>query len=70
MTGYIVQDPIITRSHTKIAMKWHDVLKESVSPDSFKEKYLRVLCVSSAAGGESIRPFQGHCHATLFRGGD
>ena len=22
-------------------MKWHDVLKESESPDSFKEKYLR-----------------------------
>ena len=38
------------------------------SPDSFKEKYLRVLCVSSAAGGKSIRPFQGCCHATLIRG--
>ena len=33
-------------------MKWHDVLKESSSPDSFKENYLSVLCVSSAAGGE------------------
>ena len=33
-------------------MKWHDVLKESSSPDSFKEMYLSVLCVSSAAGGE------------------
>jgi len=33
-------------------MKWHDVLKESVSPDSFKEVNLCVLRVSSAAGGE------------------
>jgi len=40
------------------AMKWHDVLKESSSPDSFKEIFLCVLCVSSAAGGEIIRPFQ------------
>jgi len=35
-----------------IAMKWHDDLKESSSPDSFKEKYLSVFCGSSAAGGE------------------
>ena len=34
------------------AMKWPDGLKESPSQDSFKEKYLRVLGVSSAAGGE------------------
>ena len=33
-------------------MKYPDVLKESVSPDSFKDIYLRVLSVSSAAGGE------------------
>ena len=29
-----------------------DVLKESLSPDSYKEKYLCVLRGSSAAGGE------------------
>ena len=33
-------------------MKYPDVLKESVSPDSFKDIYLRVLSVSSVAGGE------------------
>jgi len=50
-------------------MKRHDVFKESSSPDSLKVNYLCVLCVSSAAGGELIRPFHGHYHATLFRGG-
>jgi len=34
------------------AMKWHDVLKESVSPDSFKDINLCALRVSSVAGGE------------------
>ena len=52
MTSPIIQDLILTPSHKYIAMKWHDVLKESSSPDSFKENYLSVLCASSAAGGE------------------
>jgi hypothetical protein len=45
MTSPIIQDLIITPSHKYIAMKWHDVLKESLSPDSFKENYLSALCV-------------------------
>jgi len=49
-------------------MQWQDVLKESLSLDSFRENSLCVLSVLSVAGGESIRPFQGHYHATLFRG--
>ena len=68
MTLVIVQDHILTASANNFAMQWHDVLKESLSPDSFRGNYLCVLSVSSAAGGESIRPFQGHYHATLFRG--
>ena len=40
-------------------MKWHDVLKESPSPDSFKENYLCVLCASSAAGGEFDQALSG-----------
>ena len=37
----------------------HDVLKESSSPDSFKENNLCVLCVSSAAGGKIDQIFSG-----------
>ena len=57
MTSPIIQDLILTPSHKYIAMKWHDVLKESSSPDSFKEKYLCALRVSSVAGGEIDLPF-------------
>ena len=41
-----------------VAMQWHGVLKESSSPDSFKEKYLRALRVSVV---RKILPFQGRC---------
>jgi len=41
-------------------------MQSRLDPDSFRENYLSVL---NAAGGESIRPFQGHYHATLCRGG-
>ena len=44
-------------------MKWHGILKESSSPDSFKVKYL--LCISSTAGGEI--DVQGCYYAALFR---
>ena len=46
---------------------WHDILKESSSPDSFKENYLSVLCASSAAGGEIIKALLGllSCHPFL-----
>ena len=46
------------------AIKWHDVLKESSSPDSFKEKSLSVLCASSVAGGEINQALSGPfaCH--------
>jgi len=59
----------LIRFKIHFAMQWHDVLKESSSPDSFKGNYLSVLCVSSAAGGELIKPFQGQNHATIFRSG-
>ena len=67
MTSPIIQDLILTPSHKYIAMKWHDVLKESSSPDSFKENYLSALCVSSAAGGEIESTLSGlsPCHPFL-----
>jgi hypothetical protein len=59
MTSPIIQDLILTPSHKYTAMKWQDVLKESSSPDSFKENYLSTLCVSSAAGGEINKVLSG-----------
>ena len=59
MTSSIIKDLSLTPSHNYFAMKWHYVLKESSSPDSFKENYLSVLCASSAAGGEINQPFLG-----------
>jgi len=52
MTVHVVQDLSETLSLINFAMKWHDVLKESSSPDSYKEKHLSVLCGSSPAGGD------------------
>ena len=60
------QNLILTPSHKYIAMKWHDVLKESSSPDSFKENYLSALCVSSAAGGEINKVLSGPLLCHLF----
>ena len=59
MTLHIVQDLSVSPPHNCFAMKWRDVLKESSSPDSFKEKYLRVLCVSSVAGGKNNQALSG-----------
>jgi len=59
MTVHVVQDLSETLSLINFAMKWHDVLKESSSPDSFKEKCLSVLCGSSAAGGEIDQALSG-----------
>jgi len=59
MTSPIIQDLILTPSHKYIAMKWHDVLRESSSPDYFKENYLSALRVLSAAGGEINKVLSG-----------
>ena len=49
---------MVANKFDPFAMKWHDVLKESVSPGSFKEINLSVLCVERSGRRDLPGPFR------------